>query len=78
VSLISHLDDATFMRTFHGWATVQWSFHLPAVVLLYFAWPGIWEKISILYLALVSIYANIVRHWSTWQAARAEIKADGK
>jgi hypothetical protein len=34
--------------------------HLPAVALLYFFWPVLWDKASILYLALVSIYALVI------------------
>lgn len=37
-----------------------WVSHLPAVVLLYFFWPGLWDKVSILYLVLVSIYALVI------------------
>jgi hypothetical protein len=34
--------------------------HLPAVVVMYFVWPDLWDKASILYLALVSIYALVI------------------
>lgn len=64
--------NVTFLRKFHGWMTVQWAAHLPVVLLMYFFLPDAWEKISILYLALVSIYANMATHWSAWQGARAE------
>jgi len=37
-----------------------WVLHLPAVALLYFFWPVLWDKASILYLALVSIYALVI------------------
>jgi len=33
-------------------------------------------KSSIPFLVGVSIYANIVGHWSSWQAARVEVKQD--
>jgi hypothetical protein len=69
-------DNPRSMQRFHGWATVQWGVHLPVVVLLFtFARP-VWELISILYLALVSIYANMMGHWSTWQAARVEVRQE--
>jgi hypothetical protein len=32
----------------------------------------LWWKESILWVLLISIYANIVGHWSSYQAARAE------
>jgi hypothetical protein len=32
----------------------------------------IWWKESILWVAFMSLYANVVGHWSAYQAARAE------
>ena len=53
-----------------------WVAHLPAVVLMYFLWPGLWDKVSILYLALVSIYALVITAAGGEQAAEASQKAD--
>lgn len=50
--------------------------HLPAVVVVYFVWPELWEKVSILYLALVSIYALVITAAGGEQAAEASQKAD--
>jgi hypothetical protein len=50
--------------------------HLPAVVVMYFVWPDLWDKASILYLALVSIYALVITAASGEQAAEASQKAD--
>ena len=36
----------------------------------------IWWKASILWVASMSLYANFVGHYSAYQAARAERKAD--
>jgi hypothetical protein len=36
----------------------------------------IWKE-SILWVAFMSLYANFVGHFSGWDAARAEEKADG-
>jgi hypothetical protein len=49
--------------------------HLPAVVLMYFFWPNLWDKVSILYLALVSIYALVITAAGGEQAAEAANKA---
>lgn len=57
----------------HGWLAIQWAVHLPVVIFLYIVFPRVWEKMSILYLALVSIYANFVSHWGAWQSTRAEV-----
>jgi hypothetical protein len=50
--------------------------HLPAVVVIYFVWPDLWDKVSILYLALVSIYALVITAAGGEQAAEAAQKTD--
>lgn len=35
----------------------------------------IWWKDSILWVALMSVWANVVSHGTAWQAARAEVAA---
>jgi hypothetical protein len=52
-------------------------FHLVAtIVWLALAVPTlIWWHSSILWVALMSLYANVVGHWAAYQAARAEEKA---
>jgi hypothetical protein len=55
-----------------------WLAHLPAVVLMYFFWPELWEKVSILYLALVSIYALVITAAGGEQAAEAAAEAKEK
>lgn len=62
-----------FMRKLNGWLTIHWVFHFPVVIVLYFVYPSVWTSASILYLALVSIYANVAGHLSAWQAARVEV-----
>jgi hypothetical protein len=36
-----------------------------------------WWKESILFIGIVSVYANVVSHWTAYQAARAEKAANG-
>jgi hypothetical protein len=36
----------------------------------------LWWHNSILYVALISVYALIIGHWSAWQASRAETNGD--
>lgn len=64
------------MRRLNGHATVHWLCHFPVVVSVYFFLPDVWEQVSILYLALVSIYANVAGHLSAWQASRVEVVQD--
>lgn len=70
-------EDPIFMRKFNGWATIQWIGHFPVVIFIFFAFPETWISISLLYLALVSIYANVAGHLSAWQSARVEVKQEG-
>lgn len=57
-----------FLRGFHGWMVVGWfAIAVPGVLL--------WRD-SVPFLVGVSIYANIMGHWSSWQAARVEVKQD--
>ena len=66
--------DPVFMRKVNGHLTIHWLLHFPVVITLYFVFPDTWEKISILYLALVSIYANVAGHLAAWQASRVEVQ----
>lgn len=65
--------DPVFMRKLNGWLTIFWICNFPPVTLIYFLAPPMFAKISILYLALVSIYANVAGHLSAWQASRIEV-----
>lgn len=57
-----------FLRGFHGWATVLW---------LVVSFPLAWKfGSSVVFVVWLSLYAIVVGHWSSWQAARVEIKQD--
>ena len=57
-----------FLRGFHGWATVLW---------LIVSFPLAWKfGSSVVFVVWLSLYAIVVGHWSSWQAARVEIKQD--
>lgn len=52
------------LRRVHAFLSILWlGLSLPAVLL--------WRD-SVPFLVFVSVYANFVGHWSSWQAARAE------
>lgn len=58
---------STLVRV-HAFLTVAWlALLLPTLL---------WWRESILWVATMSLYANVVGHWSAWQAARAESVAD--
>lgn len=52
----------------HFWLTIIWLLFIPITI--------IWLRESILWVALLSVYANFVSSWACWQAARAECKVD--
>ena len=51
-------------RTFHRIMTGVWAVLIIPTV--------IWWRDSVLWVAVMSIWANVVGHWSAYQAARAE------
>ncbi len=60
--------DPIVQRKLHGWLTIIW---------LIAAFPiCIWLKDSVPFLVFVSVYAVVTGHWSSWQAARVEVKQD--
>ena len=52
------------MRRIHLYLTFAWSLALIPTLL--------WWRESILWVAFMSLYANIIGHWSAYQATRAE------
>jgi hypothetical protein len=52
------------MTVFHKWATVVWA-------ALVFPTVTSWRE-SIVWIAFMSLYANVVGHWGAYQAARLE------
>ncbi|MCU1675770.1 MAG: hypothetical protein JWM93_528 [Frankiales bacterium] len=58
-----------FLRGFHGWMTLGWGLLVPITIFTDL-------KTSITWIALMSVWANFVGHFSSWQAARVEVKQD--
>jgi len=59
---------ARVLRHFHAGATVVWLALLAPTLL--------WWRESVLWVAVMSLYANFAAHFAAWQAARAETKDD--
>lgn len=57
------------LRAFHGWSTLFW---LPFTALAYFVG---WLE-SVTFVSLVSMLALFLGSFSSWQAARVEVKQD--
>jgi len=61
-------EDAEFMQHLHGWLTVLWLAASPVIIILL--------RDSVPFLVFISVYAVVTGHWSSWQAARVEVKQD--
>lgn len=59
-----------FLKAFHGWATVVWAVLIPISVL--------YLSDSVPWIVMMSVWANFVGHFSSWQATRVEVKQDGE
>lgn len=58
-----------FLKSFHGWSTFVWALLIPLTIFTDL-------KTSIFWIALMSVWANFVGHFSSWQAARVEVAQD--
>lgn len=52
------------MRRFHALAAFSWAAILIPTLL--------WWRDSVLLVLVMSLWANVIGHWSAWQATRAE------
>jgi hypothetical protein len=68
VKLLAWLHDPQKLRRFHATATVIWLLLIVPTLIF-------WSQ-SVLWVALMSIWANVAGHWSAWQATRAEEEND--
>lgn len=68
--LIELIQSPKFLRHFHGYATLVWILLIIPSLL--------WWSNSILWVVLMSTWANIAGHWAAWQAARVEVKEDNR
>lgn len=67
--------DPDFMKKTNGWLTIFWIANFPPVIALYLMVDNeTFQTFCLLYLALVSIWANVAGHLSAWQAGRVELE----
>lgn len=62
------LSNPKFLKNFHAVAVIVWILLIIPTVLF-------WKE-AILWLAIMSVWANIAAHWSAWQGARTEVKEE--
>lgn len=69
------IDDPVQLKALNGWLTIFWLANFPPVIALYLLIPSdSFQSFCLLYLALVSIWANVAGSASTWQSARVEAR----
>jgi hypothetical protein len=54
------------------WRCIFWCVNMPAAIVCYLEAKPLWLQISVLYLVVVSIYANAESAYSSYSAKRAE------
>lgn len=69
MELLAFARDARFLKKFHGWLTVIWGILIPVSILTDL-------KTSLVWIVMMSVWANFVGHFSSWQATRVEVKQD--
>lgn len=69
MKIFESLSRPQFLRAFHGWMTVIWGIFIPVSV-----FTSLRE--SIMWIVLMSVWANFVGHFSSWQATRVETLQD--
>lgn len=62
---------------FHRWAIVFWALNVPVAVALLVLAPGVWLRFSVLYVLLLSLYANADTDYDAMSAAEAALHAQG-
>jgi hypothetical protein len=55
------------MKVVHGLLAIAWLAQIPLAIV--FGWIE-----SIVYVSAISIYANVVGHWSGWSAERPSVE----
>ena len=63
-SFAAWLNSPAFLTRFHATATLVWVLLLIPSVL--------WWKDLLVWVVIMSVWANIAGHWSSWQASRTE------
>ena len=57
------------LQRVHGWLTIFWAAMLPIAIIT--GWVYV-----VVFVSVISIYANFAGHFSAWQAARTEVKQE--
>lgn len=66
--------DVKLQLKIHQIASYVWIVNFVLAVIVFFAFPGLWAHASVLYLVLVSLYANFATDYGAVSAALAANK----
>lgn len=68
--------DPHFQYRLHLIATYMWLVNMIAALCVFVFAPGFWQRFSVLYLVLVSLYANFATDYGAVPGAEAAIEAE--
>lgn len=65
------------IKAAHGWSSLFWLANIPPFTASYFLLEReLFVGLSLLYLGIVSIWANFATHATGWVAGRVEVRQD--
>lgn len=68
---------ATTIKATNGWLTWFWTANLPPVLAAYLLLGNdAFQRVMLLYLAVVSIWANVASHAAAWVAGRTDVRLE--
>ena len=77
ITVWERMTSPSAIKTLNLWLTMFWILNLPPVIVLYFTMPSEeFQRKMLLYLVIVSIWANLASHFSGWVAGRVEVKQE--
>lgn len=66
--VFEHINEPAIVRRINGWFTMLW-------LVLVYPTVAYWHS-SVLWVAILSIWANVVSHYTAWLEARVEVRAE--
>ena len=66
---LSDIGSPRHIKALNGWLTVAWIVLVP--VTFVFGWQN-----SVMWVVVISLWANIASHFAAWVAGRVEVAAD--
>lgn len=76
---MSNRVNARAVKKVNGWLTWFWVFNFPPVLFVYATVDDAkFQRIMLLYLALVSIWANVAGHFAAWVSGRVDVMMEEK